>query len=524
MSSRLVFTLVLAIVVAVPLSGCSLFDSEQDAPPASVTPEVTAMPSPGATPTVATETSESREPSFAPDGRTGIVELDALVDTLVTGDSGEILAAIGDRSFRALTLRTWDAGGRAIDMPPEQWSAELAASSRSLFTIVQADPKEFPGRDFNLVLRLAEAEYWNFAVRDSSVVEIVRSSDAVLTFPTGEPGFEYSGQANDFRLPSIERLPERYVVLPPPQDIPHPASGHDLSTRTGNQNVDAILSIIQASDETGLAESLSSPDSLLTRDCRWGDSTEDAAAVQEWTHETAHQAYSLHAVVEMPQGYQPPSHHLIILTTQKGPYWWVTTGLLEHNGKVVGLLTLNRDECALENLYLRPRTYILPPPDGGLSALEPGRRSGIQIIDAVLDAEDADQEGLVHYRTLACVDSDYGPFCLPGTTPGTLVEVIPATGCHGGFVTKGDEVRIDGGLYAVVAATDPGDVPPGAPTPDPERVTRYVAFMASASRGGTTTLTFSERGLTSIARGCGSYHPESRIFGAGEPVFLLPPP
>jgi hypothetical protein len=207
---------VLALLIASLVASCSLFDSQDEAPPTPSTPTNTATATQTVTPEAPTATPEAREPASAPDGRTGIAEVDTVIDALLTADAGEIALRFSRGAFTQLTMREFDAEGRAVNLPPEEWSARLAAGERSLFTVVEADPLEFPARQYNVVLRVlmpgVEGEaFWNFALRDRTIVEIVRRSEAVLTYPTGEPGFEYSGQANDFRLPSIERLPERYL-------------------------------------------------------------------------------------------------------------------------------------------------------------------------------------------------------------------------------------------------------------------------------------------------------------------------
>jgi hypothetical protein len=233
-------------------------------------------------------------------------------------------------------------------------------------------------------------------------------------------------------------------------------------------------------------------------------------------------AVSLHAVQEIPQSDVPRADHLLVWVTHEplawNPYRWERAGLLVHDGRIVAITP-----CALTPPV--PPEYVVPPPTGGVAALDPSRRSGIAAVDAVLVALQARDlpalDDLFDYELKGCEVNppDFGttPLCLPGEPAGTPVEIVPEVVCHGGYQRRGNaaaNVLIPGqqapyALYAITAA-DPSSLPPGVPAPR-----ALLSVVLASADGAAAALGFNERGITSITRLC-----------AGPPIppeALMPP-
>jgi hypothetical protein len=201
-------------------------------------------------------------------------------------------------------------------------------------------------------------------------------------------------------------------------------------------------------------------------------------------------------------------------------------GLLERQGEIVLLIT---GGCEAQRLY-PPAGYLVPPPPGGLSGLDAARRSGIPLVDAILDAARAGDEAamarLIQYTPVACSEpGQIGTLpCPPGTAAGTAVDALPISACEGGYAFPAEAARqlVDvarAPLYAVMAPRPPERQ---AGTPALTDSSAGVVLLASRGRGA-AALSIGAQGVTNVRRGCSVLHPEWLV-GNDQPAFLLPPP
>ncbi len=463
-----------------------------------------------------------RAPSLAPDGRTGEPAIDRIVDQLVSADAATLLSTYPELAARQ---QACDPSCDDVRVPPAVWTSRLAAGRRSLYAVFTGDPA-----DALIVLAVdgggPVAEGWRFAVRAGRPAQVdifVPSLDRTGPLPP----FLYGAAAH---TPAPARDYERFYVLPPQGELPRAPRTHAMSARTGDAGVDALLATLEARDAAKLLSAFADPEKLLVRKCYGTESTQDRAYAESWSRTVAGQLYGLHSVVRLPAGYQPTADHLVIAIRQMKPYWWDGVGILERAGKIVGVVT-DDGACAPQMMY-PPAGYLVPPPRGG--ELDASRRSGIGMIDAILDAAAARDEkamaGLIDYSKRACGDGGgppgtNPPQCPSGSRPGTLVDILPWIVCEGGFATRETaasslvrEVGPDAGasLYAVLPApTDPrATMPPSPP---------FAMAVLVWKRGDVMTLAVGEHGVSSVGRTCGPSNPGTAIH-AGQPTFLLSPP
>jgi DNA-binding CsgD family transcriptional regulator len=458
--------------------------------------------------------------SFAPDGRTGNAALDEAIETLLDEDAAGLASEFPDLAV-AEQLCDPDPNhsgvchSRNVRVPNKTWTQRLAAGRRSLYAVATNNP--FEAKIFLAVDAGGDAaEAWVFGFDGRSIAQLtihpplpsaIRPPDLLSS-----SGYYWSSVENVTPDPSFQY--EEFIVLPPKDRLPKPPAGHDLSVRTGAQGVDRLLVLVAARDAAGLAASAASPDPLLVRSCNDSDALQNAAGLEVWLREVLPRATKIDSVARVPAGYVPASQHLILIQTELNPYRWGTIGIYEDGGRVVGVL-LAEVSCAPFALY-PPGGFVVPPPAGGVPAADPSRRSGIAIVDAVLDAAYAGNEAamgrLVSYQQVPCGAQDIGPPCPQGAPAGTPVEAIPSTVCHGGFETRDTAPQAlvrdisNTGLYAI-----PVRSPPGA----------TFVVMASA-QGGSLAMSFDDNGVTGISRLCGPPQPEWLM--TGNPSFLLPPP
>jgi hypothetical protein len=155
-----------------------------------------------------------------------------------------------------------------------------------------------------------------------------------------------------------------------------------------------------------------------------------------------------------------------------------------------------------------------------LNKFDSSRRSGVPIIDRILDAIQARTpgafDGLVDFGEIACTTRpQIGALgCPAGLADGALVPAIPSVVCEGGYVTSTDSldrrfIESDLDVYAVVKR-------PGASSAG------WTILLAN-SEGGNMAINVESGGITGLRRGCGRYHPEWLIEQAS-PDYLLPPP
>jgi len=461
-------------------------------------------------------------PALAPGGRTGEVEIDRIIDELLSGDATTLAGAYGEMPARQ---ERCDPGCEDVRVAPSSWTARLAAGRRSLYSVFTGDPV-----DAEAILAVDAgdgAEAWQFSVQAGRIVHV-----AIHAPPSSATGALVPVRALVPGHPSAAWQYERFYVLPPADDLPQPPRVHALSIRTGVAGVDTLLAGLEDRDANALLAAFADPGALPVRECQGQEVQRDAAYAEAWSKGTATQLYGIHAVTRLPAGYQPRADHLLIVFRQIKPYWWEAMGILEMQGRIVGLIT-SEQGCWPQAMYPIAR-YVVPPPEKGLAGLDPARRSGIPRIDAVLDAaqarDAAAMDALIDYTREPCGDPSDAPpgagppSCPSGAAAGTPVEILPVVVCHGGHATRErapSEViqwiiglERPAGLYAVVeASSDPVAASPGR---------TFVAVIGSES-GPVVALSVGERGVTRIAASCGPAHPEAFI-GGGAPSYLLPPP
>jgi DNA-binding CsgD family transcriptional regulator len=445
------------------------------------------------------------DPTFAPDGRTGDPALDALIESLLNDDAATLVQRYGDLAARQ---QKCNPNCEDVRVSSSDWTQRLASAERTLYAAFTGDPA-----DAQLMLAVEvsspNAEAWRFSVLGGQLAELE------IFMPDTDPPYDVYQRVSTY-TPSPAEEYERFFVLPPRDQLPQPPPNHPLSVPSGEPSVDSLLAVLEARDVDGLLASMDTADGLLLRECRGPDSQQDAAFAQAWAEDTTAEAYGVHAVINLPEGYQPQADHLLILVTQQNPYKWESIGILEKQGAIV-LIT---NECQADLLY-PPARYVTPPPEGGLAGLAPGRRSGIPIIDAILDAAQAQDvtamAGLIEYQTVACSEpGQIGSLpCPPGAAPGTPLDALPSSACEGGYVLPNDAPAslietASAPLYAVVETQLSG-------------VPAYEVVVATPEGGG-VALAIGERGVTSVSRGCFAGSPDWLLQGYGQPSFLLPPP
>ncbi len=479
-----------------------------------------ATPTPPATVTV-TET-PAVEPTpdagtggvpFAPDGRTGEAAIDDLIEALLNDDADTLA-----QRFAGVAARDWSMPEPDFDqelvLDPVEWSARLASSSRALYSVTHGHSNVVPPRDIEIMLAVTEGgirRAWIVAVDDGRIVDLVLNDDYALVSQADRAGWDYG----------------YFVVLPPAGDLPRPPAGHDLATRSGNAGVDALLALIEAGDATGLAAL--APDELTLRRCGQVDISIPRQVTDLRLEEITAAAAAVHAVVAVPDGYQPAAAHLVILITQIGPYRWDSAGLFERDGQIVGLY-LGCTEHA-HRMY-PPSAYALAPPADGGESLDPARTSGIAAVDEALAAlrvgDPAALDSLVDWQEIECVVEPLlgiggPPLCEEGEAPGSSIEVIPVSQCEGGPVRRAEMLELwdlyaadDWMLYAVAEI--------GPPTTNaiwPEGDIDATLFREG---GGALALSFSDAGIADVWVGCGPSDPEQLMRPGRTPSFLLPPP
>ncbi len=449
---------------------------------------------------------------MAPDGRTSDPALNALIEHLLSDDAVAL-----ERRFGTLDAR--ESGGGTTDdrmLPASQWAPRLAAAARSLYAVAPDQPQAGPRHAVDVVLAVDSPEAhegWRFAVAGNDVVDLTILQD---------PRYAAGGPLEDF------------LVLPPAKDLPQPPAGYAFAAgvpETGVPSVDTLVGALAAHDAAALtAAARYKQGTLPARHCNV-DQSLDAGDVASRFESLAIQAYALQAVATVPDGFQPPADHLLVVVLETAPYRWTQAGLLEAGGQIVGLLT----EC----VPYPPRAFIVPPPSASDAAIDPGRRSGVAAVDAVLDAlaakDCAALVAAIDFSEVGCVVAPSGigspPLCRADEAPGAPVAVLPSAQCEGGYVRR-DEMDglldfllpVDWRLYAVV---DRGPVAPATDGFFRGQVAAVLVPAGNDAQHGALLLYLNDRGITTIQTGCGQDSPATQIGRAstdGAPNFLLAPP
>lgn len=451
---------------------------------------------------------------FAPAGRTAETELNRLIEALLSEPQAELsrrfpnLAAREERQIAVQSMGAFATSPRESRVPKADWTARLSAASRSLYAVAGGDPVE-------VILAVdtgaGVTEAWTFAVRQGELVEVAIYNGDL------PPGAE-SGAFLLGATPNISENYNRFLVLPPEAALPRPPPAHAFAVSTGSPTVDRLLSLLAAHDVAGLLGSLAPGETIpFQESCATAPASLPRAQVEARLRLIAEKATSVRSVANVPAGYQPEADHVIEVFIEELPYRWMIQYLVERQGSIVGLAA-----CVPSSLP----EYIVAPPPGGLAAVSPSRRSGIVVVDAVLDALQAgDAARLVTLidPTLMPCPGEYGPQCLPGETPGTTtVRVLPGSVCHGEYprLEEGGEYLLAQnlsrmGLYSVTRWQSP----PGFP--DLHNRGSMIALLM-ASDGSAAQLGFSDSGITFWQRKCGPPDPQPPV-PQGPPSYLLPP-
>lgn len=416
--------MLIAVIASIVLAG-----DEAEAPVDDVqapTPAPTATASTSPTPT-------AFEPTFAPDGRTGIAELDQVIDEFVGMSAEELATTYADVPGRAFDGETDEI------LTASEWAERLTSAERSLFAVLseREGSSISPPRQFNIILSVTEPEAdeagWGLAIERGKIVDLAIGRFEPLSH-TGEVGFNY----------------ERFLVLPPRDELPRAPPAHALSTRTGIAGVDSLIAILEAHDRSGLATAGVEP--VVFSRCRVTQPEREEVATRR-LDEVAQQAMGIHAVTELPEGYLPTADHMIIVVMEVSLYLWSLAALIESGGAVVGFDLCSADRPA----YVYPPLSYPAPTVADVADLDAARRSGIGPIDAFLDAlAVGDLEtmlSLIDYEQVGCVTEQAGiggpPLCGEGEPEGTVLDVVISAQCEGHYVRQEEIGETLGLLFGV---------------------------------------------------------------------------
>jgi hypothetical protein len=455
------------------LAGCSLLDSGDVSP--TTAPVATATP--------------ASLPTFAPDGRTGIADLDTLIESVVKADAEEMAQA-----FAGIEATVFGNNDIIAELTAGEWTPRLAGLTRRLYAVYRDGQREIPlrndyfppARDFTILVNAGPtavdvSEHWSFAVRDGAVVGVlVAEAELFPSVPPG-PGRDRAVIAPS-QPPRVAEDYTRYLVLPPQSDLPVPPPGHELSVRTGDPAVDEMLTVLEAGDAGALLAALllhkqpCGPGHARTCPANGSDTVEalpvwgpdrglagpflkfkSRAESEELVSLIATQVFSIDAVADVPEGYEPApgfvaeADHLIVLTRQLGPYWWEPVGLFERDGLIVGIVEGNGRGVHYPSAFIVPPAagdwsyqppadaYLVPPPQSP-AELQSALLSDIATLDAFLEAANRlDTRALEEMTDFVTQQPCMVPsgnsiqvglvYCRPGEDAGTLVDVLPATQC-----------------------------------------------------------------------------------------------
>lgn len=444
---------------------------------------------------------------MAPDGRSGKPELDLTIDALVSADAARLSRAypeLAGREHLCADVIGQSCTYREIRVPTDEWTRRLASAKRSLYAVATA-----VGVYTEIVLVVESesraGEAWIFAFDGITI--------RGLTIYPPEPGMaglprlERMGRIG---MPSPAYSHDQFFVLPPADDLPRAPLDHPISTKSGDTNVDALLSVVRAGDVAAFAAAIPSAGISLRR-CWEDEGILDVRAAGEWATEHLPRVRNVVSVINLPVGYQPVADHLIVLRTQVAPYFWGSIALLELDGKLVSVIQ-GEDQCGPDRLR-PPESFVVEPPVQGLAAPDPARRSGITMIDAVLEVlqrgNEAEIIGLLTYRLVPCGIG--GPACLEGVPNGALVDAIPNKVCMPGFETRDQApgtLSRDWSQYTLYAATSLNDGRDGA-------------LVVLAGSDGPFGLELEDGKIVAMNSGCGPENTNSYFDGTTS--YLLPP-
>jgi hypothetical protein len=472
-------------------------------PPMELWPSLT-----GRTSTAPPRAADVRFPAFAPNGRSGKPELERAIDALVSADTAALSRAypeLAGREHHCAEIIDQFCNYREIRVPNDEWTRRLASAKRSLYAVATA-----VGMYTEIVLLVDSesraGEAWVFAFDGVTIrgLTIYPPEPGMTAMPRLERMIEIGVPSPVYRL-------EQFFVRPPADDLPQPPLGHPLSVAMSDASVDALLSVVEARDLAAFASAIPSAGTSLRR-CGEDDLILDARAAREWAADQLPRVRDVVSIISLPMGYLPKADHMIVMRTQVAPYRWASIAVLQGGGEILGLIE-GEEHCGPDRLQ-PPESFLLPPPAQGLSSLDPGRRSGVGMIDEVLQVlkggKEAEIISLIEYRPFPC-GGERAPVCPPGSLTGTPVEAIPHEMCGPGFDTAAQAPGVlsrdwsQESLYAVTSLANGRD----------------GALVILTGPDGSMALELEESKIVAISSGCGPAHPDSLL--QGKTSYLLAP-
>jgi DNA-binding CsgD family transcriptional regulator len=261
-------------------------------------------------------------PAFAPDGRTGIEQVDTFIDSLLYDDASALA-----RRFAGVRARegSWDFAGiyNPSDVSSDEWTSRLAAAQRVLHAVVQDPPEGYrtpgPGgvpllmtpRDYDVLLLVdetaGESTAWRFSLLEGQIIDLVITPvSRTASPPNMRPNFGLRGL-----MPNPVSEQASFLVLPPeetwPAPTPYAASGIskpapapiDAPTfapdgRTGDKTLDTIIEALLNDDAQELAKRFAG---LAARERElYTGGEERRVALSEWTERLARAERTLYSV------------------------------------------------------------------------------------------------------------------------------------------------------------------------------------------------------------------------------------
>jgi len=484
--------------------------------------------------------------AHAPSGRSGIPAVDATIDATLRFDPA-VIAALGAVSWDGTVDCT---AARARPLDAAAMAAAFAATRPPLHSAFAPAQADAAGRHDQYALvfgrgrrggAAATARAWRIDVAGNRI--------------TGAS--TYCGFADVLFEPPLTQV-ERYLLLPPVADLPPPVALHANPPATGRAALDAIVAEALAGNAGALTRRLRASDvacsageappfaappcdggraegelvsSVAVAECGHVRLADLDAARGELASLLEGPAFALHAIAALPAGYAAAGDMLVLLSRETRRYNWASLGLVVDGDAITGLLQSCGDG---RPEWLYPPTVLVGPFADASSGYGP-TWSGIPVVDrAIVAISNSDRARLLESFDpvlIGCVAEAIGvgspPLCLDDEAPGTLVPVIPVTGCEGGYLREAEFgaladtlARMAPRLYAVTA--------PPRGFAEFWRLADYTLLIfdaeAAAPSAAYPTIAISGSGIAGFSSGCGASLTSNLLRPSSTPEFVLPPP
>ncbi len=235
----------------------------------------------------------------------------------------------------------------------------------------------------------------------------------------------------------------------------------------------------------------------------------------------------LHSVVLAPTSFRPSATHIINFATAVAvDARSHARGLIVADGQIVGLRAAGCPSEEFEDLY--PPEYLTPPP-GLQEPLDQERRTGIDVVDRLLDAYAmGDPEAVLAFVRPTAVPcggtNEPRADCRAGEADGTVVDAVLLSSCHAAYVRLDDlapykYVNPRGeALFAVTATGGQFFESEGL------EAARYAVILATVDQTDGRALLLDDDGIVGILGGCGIAQPHSFVRSTpSDTEFLLAP-